>query len=256
MYVGARIITSMVRERQRMIRLSKIIASLALGGALAACANTTRFDGASAPRASNVPFYQTPQASTGGFQTQPGALPSSNTAVTASPLPAPGAASPGQTAAGSGSTLAGSVAAPVDPLFAPQPAPTTGTVASAQTPQDPATLSGGAGRVATLGERGPAGRTGPVASRDGIIGGWTAREATGTTCKVQLSSSPALDLYRASASGCANKELQKVTAWDYRDGEVYLYQPGGAVAARMRANDGSSLSGSIARSGAGLTLSR
>jgi hypothetical protein len=89
-----------------------------------------------------------------------------------------------------------------------------------------------------------------------VIGGWTAREANGTSCKVTLSSSPALDLYRASASACANKELQKVTGWDYRDGEVYLYQPGGAVAARMRVNDGSSLSGAIARSGAGLNLSR
>ncbi len=242
-----------------MIRQFTILAGVA--AAIGACANTSRFDGASAPRGSNVPFYQAPQASAGGLQTQPGGFPSSNAAVTASPLPAPGAASSGQAAAGPGSTLAGSVAAPVDPLFAPQPAPTTGTVVSAQTPQEPATLSGGGGRVATLGERSsgertPAGRTGPVASRDGIIGGWTAREATGTTCKVQLSSSPALDLYRASASGCANKELQKVTAWDYRDGEVYLYQPGGAVAARMRANDGSSLSGSIARSGAGLTLSR
>lgn len=111
--------------------------------------------------------------------------------------------------------------------------------------------------MATLGERStPSGRSGSVSSRDGVIGGWTAREATGGNCKVTLSSSPALDLYRASAANCTNKELQKVTAWDYRDGEVYLYQPGGAVAARMRVNDGSSLSGSIARSGAGLSMSR
>jgi hypothetical protein len=95
-----------------------------------------------------------------------------------------------------------------------------------------------------------------VASRDGVIGGWTAREATGGTCRVQLSSSPALDLYRASAGSCQNKELQKVTAWDFRDGEVYLYQPGGAVAARLRVNDGGSMSGAVARSGAGLSLSR
>ena len=49
---------------------------------------------------------------------------------------------------------------------------------------------------------------------------------------------PALDLYRASASGCANQDLSRVNAWDYRDGEVYLYQTGGAVAARLRGSSG------------------
>src|SRR3712207_7504094 len=53
-----------------------------------------------------------------------------------------------------------------------------------------------------------------------------------TTLFRSLSSTPALDLYRASASGCSNQDLSRVNAWDYRDGEVYLYQTGGAVAAR------------------------
>jgi hypothetical protein len=72
---------------------------------------------------------------------------------------------------------------------------------------------------------------------------------------VQLSSSPSLDLYKASASGCANKDLARVSAWDFRDGEVYLYQPGGAVAARLRASGGA-LDGVIAKSGAPLALAR
>jgi hypothetical protein len=46
-----------------------------------------------------------------------------------------------------------------------------------------------------------------------------------------------------------------VTAWDYRDGEVYLYQPGGAVAARL-SSSGGSMSGALAKSGAPLTLTR
>jgi hypothetical protein len=91
--------------------------------------------------------------------------------------------------------------------------------------------------------------------RSAMVGGWTAREATGTTCRVQLSSSPALDLYRASATGCANKDLARITAWDYRDGEVYLYQSGGAVAARLNSSGGG-MSGALAKSGAPLTLSR
>lgn len=91
--------------------------------------------------------------------------------------------------------------------------------------------------------------------RSGMVGGWTARDATGTTCRVQLSSSPALDLYKASAAGCANKDLARVSAWDYRDGEVYLYQPGGAVAARLRSSGGD-MQGALAKSGAPLALSR
>ena len=93
------------------------------------------------------------------------------------------------------------------------------------------------------------------ASRTAMVGGWMARDASGNSCRIQLSSSPALDLYRASASGCSNQDLSKVNAWDYRDGEVYLYQTGGAVAARLRGSS-SALSGVLAKSGAPLSLSR
>ncbi|WP_445501099.1 AprI/Inh family metalloprotease inhibitor [Microvirga sp. G4-2] len=93
------------------------------------------------------------------------------------------------------------------------------------------------------------------ASRTAMVGNWTVRNAAGSSCRIQLSSSPALDLYRASASGCSNQDLSKVNAWDYRDGEVYLYQTGGSVAARLRGSS-SALSGVIAKSGAPLTLSR
>jgi hypothetical protein len=90
--------------------------------------------------------------------------------------------------------------------------------------------------------------------RSAYVGGWTAREAAGS-CRVQLSSAPSLDLYKASASGCANKDLARVTAWDFREGEVDLYLPGGAVAARLRASGGE-LAGVIAKSGAPLALAR
>jgi hypothetical protein len=91
--------------------------------------------------------------------------------------------------------------------------------------------------------------------RSSVVGSWTARDATGGTCRVQLSSSPALDLYRASTAGCANRDLGRINAWDYRDGEVYLYQPGGAVTARLRAGGGA-MEGALAKSGAPLTLTR
>ncbi|NBJ10371.1 AprI/Inh family metalloprotease inhibitor [Microvirga arsenatis] len=92
------------------------------------------------------------------------------------------------------------------------------------------------------------------ASRTAMVGNWSA-QTSGGTCRIQLSSAPALDLYRASASGCSNQDLSKVNAWDYRDGEVYLYQTGGAVAARLRGSS-ASLSGVLAKSGAPLSLSR
>jgi hypothetical protein len=95
----------------------------------------------------------------------------------------------------------------------------------------------------------------PASTRTAMVGNWTAKDASGGSCRVQLSSSPALDLYRASASGCANQDLSKVNAWDYRDGEVYLYQQGGSVAARLRGSSGA-LNGVLAKSGAPLTLAR
>lgn len=93
------------------------------------------------------------------------------------------------------------------------------------------------------------------ASRTAVVGNWSVRDASGNSCRIQLSSSPALDLYRASASGCSNQDLSKVNAWDFRDGEVYLYQTGGSVAARLRGSP-SALSGVLAKSGAPLSLSR
>jgi len=91
--------------------------------------------------------------------------------------------------------------------------------------------------------------------RSSVVGGWTARDATGGTCRVQLSSAPALDLYKASTSGCSNRDLARISAWDYRDGEVYLYQPGGAVTARLR-TAGGEMAGNMSKSGAPLSLSR
>ncbi len=149
--------------------------------------------------------------------------------------------------------------APADPLAQPtdrlaqpaQPAPATPPPA----PRQIETLPGSGGQVATLGSE-PTRTRGPAGSRDALLGGWTARETNGASCRITLSSQPALDLQRASSSGCANRELQNITAWDLRDGEVFIYRPGGAVTARMRVSDGSSMIGIITRSGATLNMSR
>lgn len=154
---------------------------------------------------------------------------------------------------------------PEMPLDQVTPAVPSGSVTAEPLgpPGGVSTLGGGGGEVAPLGGSpqpvstlgsGGGGGGPPPASRSAAVGSWTAREASGT-CKVNLSSTPSLDLYRASAGGCANKELSRVTSWDFRDGEVYLFQPGGAVAARLRPGGGG-MNGVLSKSGAPLTLTR
>jgi hypothetical protein len=235
----------------------RVLMMAGCAASLGACAGINRFDALNPPPLPRGPqgtVYQTPpNLGSPQLGTSPGLPQATSGAVTAEPLPPPNYPS-SQQPAGIGATQI-TPAIPTSPPVQ-QAQPPVQQAPSQDAPQAPPTLgSGGNRQVATLGGNTSGGR-GPVTSRDGIIGGWTAREANGSSCKVTLSSSPALDLYRASAGSCTNKELQKVTGWDYRDGEVYLYQPGGAVAARMRVNDGASLSGAIARSGAGLNLSR
>lgn len=222
------------------VRLTKAVALLPLL-ALTACAGSQRFTG---PVAS-APSYSQPLPSSPAISSSP---------VTSEPLPPPGgypAAPP--------ATASGGLPPPQDPYFSPNPGmpqgqsapPLAGQISPAPGTSAPPPAAGT--QVAGLG---PAPATTPrPASRDGMIGSWTAKEATGGTCRVVLSSTPTLDLYRASASGCANRDLQKVSAWDYRDGEVYLYQQGGTVAARLRSS-GSSLDGAVTKSGASLSLNR
>jgi hypothetical protein len=144
------------------------------------------------------------------------------------------------------------IAEPLPPLEGQGAPYGTGPMAS---PADPSM-----GDIAALPPTGqpatpPPTRTPSPSGRSSLVGGWSARVASGASCRVQLSSSPALDLYKASTSGCSNQDLSRVSAWDYRDGEVYLYQSGGTVAARLRASGGA-MSGVLAKSGAPLSLAR
>ena len=111
-------------------------------------------------------------------------------------------------------------------------------------------------RVAAL-PKPPTAPAGPVITTPTwrtMVGGWTAKEASGS-CKVTLSSTPTLDFYKAATSGCSNKDLSRVSSWEFRSGEVYLYQPGGTVAARLKAGSGS-MDGVLTNSGAPLNLSK
>jgi len=197
-----------------------LAASVAL--AAGACASA-RFDTAAVARPARAPREAAVRpAPVEAPEEEPvaAAPPSRSTTVTAEPLPAPNYP---------GSSPSVIVAPPADAAPAPRPA-------------EP--------RVASLP---PAVSSGP--SRTAVTGAWTLREGSGSTCRVQLSSSPSLDLYKASAAGCGSQDLQRITAWDYRDGEVFLYAPGGNVVARAR-GEGGALAGAVTRSGAPISLSR
>jgi hypothetical protein len=88
-----------------------------------------------------------------------------------------------------------------------------------------------------------------------VTGNWTAREAAGGSCRVTLSSVPTLDLYKASTSGCQSRELQRVNAWELRGEEVYLYEQGGGVAARLK-QSGRGFEGAAARTGAPISMAK
>ena len=93
-------------------------------------------------------------------------------------------------------------------------------------------------------------------TRTGLIGNWSMRESNGANCRVTLSSAPKLDLYGAGTSGCQNKELQRVNAWELAGSEVILYEPGGGVVARLRQAGQQNFAGATAKSGAPLTMSK
>lgn len=146
---------------------------------------------------------------------------------------------------------------PAEPQLAQQmpslpttPGVTPGTATPGTTPNDPV-------KTAKVEPPKVPADDAPVArpTQSSVTGNWNAREATGGSCKVTLSSSPKLDLYNASTSGCQSKDLQRVTAWELRGEDVYLYEPGGAVAARLKAG-GRSMNGALAKTGAPVTLSK
>lgn len=226
----------------RLMRAASLLPLLTL----AACAGSQRFGGPGpGPAVSRAPNYGEP-----ALQSAP---PISSAPVTSEPLPPPGGY-PIASAPPVGGQ--GALPPPGDPYYGPsvgQPAAAPPPVAPAPEAQG---LRGSAGNQTANAGTGTGSSRGSVSSRDGVVGNWTAREATGGSCKIQLSSAPTLDLSRASANGCANRDLQKVNAWDYRDGEVYLYQSGGSVVARLRVGDGGAMNGAVTKSGAALSLNR
>ena len=212
------------------------ISALALG----ACESSSRFGGGNnfpARSATNPPqpFIPAPTAPVATTNLPP--------PVSAQPLPAPNLNPPLGGARPTAGLPAPGQSMPIDPDMdrpAPEPprvaAPAPPPVAPPIARPEPAPASGAPTRTA-------------------VIGNWSAKEAAGNSCRVTLSSTPSLDLYKASSSGCQTRELQRVSAWELRGEEIYLYEPGGGVSARLK-QSGRNFEGSAARTGAAVTLSK
>jgi len=86
-----------------------------------------------------------------------------------------------------------------------------------------------------------------------LTGRWTAQE-NGSSCRLLLSSTPSLDLYKASTSDCKSKALQNINSWSYREDALVLYSRGNVVL-RLQ-GDGSAFKGKLGDQGTSVTLIR
>jgi len=86
-----------------------------------------------------------------------------------------------------------------------------------------------------------------------FAGMWKASVGS-ASCRVQLSSVPSLDLYKATAQGCSSDALKTVNGWSIRDNQVILFSRGQVVARLSGAE--AALSGTLNGSGAALTMTR
>jgi hypothetical protein len=84
-------------------------------------------------------------------------------------------------------------------------------------------------------------------------GTWKASVGS-ASCRVQLSSVPSLDLYRASTQGCSSDVLKSVNAWSIRGNEVILFSRGKVIAQLSGAE--AALSGTLSGSKTELTMTR
>ncbi len=84
-------------------------------------------------------------------------------------------------------------------------------------------------------------------------GSWRASVGE-TSCKVQLSSVPSLDLFKASTQGCAHEGMRHINGWSFRDNQVILFSRGQPVARLSGAE--AALAGTLNGSGSEVRMTR
>jgi len=93
----------------------------------------------------------------------------------------------------------------------------------------------------------------PPRRASSYAGTWKASVGS-SSCRVQLSNAPSLDLYKASAQGCADDALKTVNGWSFRDDQVTLYSRGQVIARLSGAE--AALAGTLNGSRTVLTMTR
>ncbi|MGO4526283.1 AprI/Inh family metalloprotease inhibitor [Microvirga sp. 2MCAF35] len=84
-------------------------------------------------------------------------------------------------------------------------------------------------------------------------GSWNASVGA-SSCKVQLTSVPSLDLYKASTQGCKDEAVRSVNGWSFRENQVILFSRGQVVGRLSGAE--AALAGTLNGSGSEIRLSR
>jgi hypothetical protein len=135
---------------------------------------------------------------------------------------------------------------PADPLLDPPAIATPSPL-----PASPPVLADG--QAAAPAQASPPGMFTSPKRASSYAGSWDATIGS-SRCKVQLSSVPSLDLYKASTQGCSQDAMRGVNGWSFRDDQVVLFSRGQPVARLSGAE--ASLSGSLSNSSAAITMTR
>lgn len=131
--------------------------------------------------------------------------------------------------------------------------PSESSILEERSPAAPAHPSQAAGLAAASGPANPPGVFTPPQRASSYAGSWKANVG-GSSCKVQLSSAPSLDLYKASTQGCAEEVLRGVNGWTFRENQVILFSRGQLVARLSGAE--AALEGTLNGSGSEIRMSR
>lgn len=84
-------------------------------------------------------------------------------------------------------------------------------------------------------------------------GTWKAAVGS-SSCRIQLSSVPSLDLYKASTQGCSHEGMRSVNGWSFRDDQVLLFSRGKVIARLTGAE--AALNGKLSGSDIDVTMTR
>ncbi|WP_195904239.1 AprI/Inh family metalloprotease inhibitor [Microvirga lotononidis] len=134
------------------------------------------------------------------------------------------------------------VAAPLEPVPLAAPYPPTPNPPPLATPP-----------VYTELQSNPPGVFTPSQRATSYAGTWNVSVGA-TSCKVQLTSVPSLDLYKASTQGCKDEAVRSVNGWSFRENQVILFSRG-TVVGRLSGAE-AALSGTLSGSGSEIRMSR